>query len=154
MVMERLAVAVSLSESVTCAVNGNVPETVGVPLSCPLLLNDIPVGSAPVPGLTTLQVYGATPPVAVKLVAVYATFSVPAGNCADVVVMDKGRGAPMVTVYACVPCWLGLLESVTWIVKATLLCCVVGVPLMVAVVPLVVVKPKPAGSAPALTLHE
>lgn len=54
-VMLRFAVAVLLAESVTCAVKGNVPDDVGVPLIWPLLLSDIPGGSEPVPGTTTLQ---------------------------------------------------------------------------------------------------
>jgi hypothetical protein len=42
--------------------------------------------------------------------------------------------------------------SVTWIVKATLVCAVVGVPLIVAVV-LLPVRDKPAGNVPLLTIH-
>jgi hypothetical protein len=77
---------------------------------------------------------------------------VPVGNWFDVVVTERGNGAPIVTVYACVPFCGGLLVSVTWIVNATLLCCVVGVPPIVAVA-LFEVRIRPAGRVPTLTLH-
>ena len=48
-------------ESVTCTVKVEVPETVGSPVIAPELLNDKPVGKAP---LAKLHVSVPTPPVA------------------------------------------------------------------------------------------
>src|SRR6266853_900706 len=82
--MLSAACAVPLMESVTLTVNGKVPEAVVVPVIWPLLLSDRPAGSGPVPGITRVQVYGPTPPVAAKL-KLYEVPCVPDGT--DVVVM-------------------------------------------------------------------
>ena len=86
-----------------------------------------------------------------EIVVLYAALTVPCGR-GEVVEMDRGAGGLMVTVYACVPFCCGLLVSFTWIVKATVVCAVVGVPVIVAVV-LLPVKDKPAGNVPLLTTH-
>ena len=55
-----------------------------MPLSRPALVKPMPVGSVPV----KLQVWGAVPPVAVKLVAVYAAAKVASESVVGVTVID------------------------------------------------------------------
>ena len=83
--IERLrdcdAVCAGLLESVTSTVNEEFPAADGVPEMAPVAASVKPTGSVPD---STLQVYGAVPPVAARLAA-YATCTVPAVN--DVVVI-------------------------------------------------------------------
>ena len=76
-------------ESVTVTENGVLPAVVGVPLVTPAGERVNPAGRA-VP-LARVKVYGATPPVAAKVVA-YAVFNVAAGS--EVVVRVKPPPPP------------------------------------------------------------
>jgi hypothetical protein len=72
--------------SLTRTVKLEVVAVVGVPLNTPPLLNDSPGGSVPV---TTLQLYGAVPPVAAN-VWLYAVPTVPGGSVLGVVMFSGG----------------------------------------------------------------
>jgi hypothetical protein len=80
--------AIGVVESVTSAVKLNDPAVVGVPEIVPLAAASVrPGGSAPE---LTLQLYGAMPPVAVK-VAVYAFWAVPPGKELTAIIRVGGR---------------------------------------------------------------
>ncbi len=71
----------------TVAVNGKVPIAVGVPEMVPPALNDKPGGSDPA---EIDHVSGCVPPVAVKLVGGYPTFTVPVGRAVWLTVIAGG----------------------------------------------------------------
>ncbi len=75
--------AVCPAESVTVMVKVLLPALTGVPAKTPAVLKPIPVLQAPLQG-ESVQVYGATPPVAANVVE-YAVPTTPAGS--EVVVM-------------------------------------------------------------------
>jgi hypothetical protein len=94
-------------ESVAVIVNVSDPPAAGVPLRTPALVSDMPAGSP-----LAVNVYGDVPPLAVIVVDVYATPTVPGGSVdGDSVIM----GAAMVSVYARLPVYgapVPVLESV------------------------------------------
>ncbi len=58
-----VAVCCGVLASAACTVKLNVPGVVGVPEMTPVLLFSVrPAGRGPVPGVTTLHVTGAVPP--------------------------------------------------------------------------------------------
>jgi hypothetical protein len=124
----------------------NVPATVGVPEINPLEAVKLkPPGSAPA---LRLQLYGAVPPLAVK-VALYTVPCVPPVN-EPVVILTGGIDALIVRLNALVAaCAVGAVESVTFTVKLKVPEAV-GVPEMT---PLDAVKVNPEGSEPELILH-
>ena len=97
--------------SASCAVTvmGNDPVVVGVPESTPSALKFEAGGNAPV----SLQLSGASPPVAVK-VKLYGKFSAPAEGAGAVLITGGGGGA-MLIVYVGLVCVAGTgdAESVT-----------------------------------------
>src|SRR5260370_23904900 len=104
----RLAVAVrwGLVESVTVIAAVLVPPgPLGVPVLTPPALIESPAGKP-----VAVKVYGVVPPVAVTVVAVYGTPTIPPGS--DVVVIVTV--VPIVICrFAVVVRWVGLVESVT-----------------------------------------
>src|SRR5262245_17078026 len=80
--MVKAFVAFAFELSVACATNAKVPARVGVPLTNPALVRLNPSGSVPE---LRIQLYGATPPVALRIAA-YGTEALPAGNVESVVI--------------------------------------------------------------------
>ncbi len=123
------------AESLTCAVNANVPTAVGVPEMVPEGLRVKPGGSEP---SIIDQVYGGMPPVAFKVVAGYGTLSVAGGKFVGVTV----SGAALIVIWngpdAC--CWRA---SVAVAVNRKFPICV-GVPVIVPAG----LSVRPGGSAP------
>ena len=119
--------------------NGKVPETVGTPEIRPAEgIGFRPAGSGPVPGVTRVQVYGPTPPVAAKL-KLYEVPCVPDGT--DVVVMVNPALIGMLKSLLAV-CAVGTEESVAVNVNGVV-AATVGVPV---IAPVLAFSDKPAGS--------
>lgn len=129
--------------SVTCTMIGNVPETDGVPLICPTLLNVSPVGNVP-DGI--LQLYGVVPPVAARE-AEYALFTCPVAKD-DVVTCSAWAPAATTILKLAVALSTGALLSVTLTVNENVPDAV-GVPL-ICPPPL---KLSPVGNVPELILQ-
>lgn len=131
-------------ESVTCTVKLDGPALVGVPLIVPPLLKLRPAGNAPE---VTVQEYGVVPPVAAR-VNEYAVPTIPFGTEAVVIVSGNAPELMLIENRLVAFC-IGEEESVTCTVK---LDCpaLVGVPLIVPFL----LKPRPAGNDPEVTVHE
>jgi hypothetical protein len=129
-------------ESVTVMVKLQLQAVVGVPLSAPLLIREVPSGKP----VGTVNLYGAVPPVAAR-VAEYAVPTVPEGR--EVVVNDTG----VVVLATAATAMLNTLltfcgvaeESVTVMVKLQLQA-VVGVPLSAPLLIRAVPSGKPLGT--------
>lgn len=136
--------AVGVVESVTLIVNVNEPAVVGLPESVPPVERLNPAGNMPEP---RLQLYGVVPPLAASVVE-YATLTCPAVSV-EVVIFTGVTAAAMLMVndFEAV-CAVGVVESVTFIVKLNEPDAV-GVPEMVPAAESV----RPAGRAPELTLQ-
>src|SRR4051794_32311498 len=92
-------VADKFAESVTLTVKLEVPAVVGVPVIVPFVASVSPAGSDPA---LTDHVYGAVPPLAVRVCCGYTDPAVPAGRVA--VVTTGGVGAGLTTICSgCVP---------------------------------------------------
>src|SRR5579859_2207470 len=150
-VMLRLAVAVlgvGKAESLTCTVKVDVPAAVGVPEIWPDEFRLIPGGSEPA---VTSQVYGATPPLAFRLVLGYAVLTVPVGSELDVVETVRVATVTVMLRLAVAVCAVGVVESVACTVKLKgLPVLVFGVP---EITPVLGTKVSPGGSEPALILQ-
>jgi len=131
-------------ESVTCTVKLDEPALVGVPLIVPPTLKLRPAGNAPE---VTVHEYGVVPPVAAR-VNEYAVPTIPFGTEA-VVIVSVGALALMLMENGLVAFCTGEEESVTCTVKLDWPA-PVGVPLIVPFL----LKLRPAGNAPDVTVHE
>jgi hypothetical protein len=114
------------------------PLTVGVPLIVPELDNARPVGRAP---LVMDQVYGGTPPVALKAVE-YAVKVRPCGSAAAVAIVS----AELTLIWKLLLAVCAGVPPVTWTLKLKVPD-VVGVPLMRPDA----AKAKPGGRLPEVT---
>ncbi len=142
MAMDRFAVAVPPSLSVTVTVNEDVPVVVGVPLMTPVDGARVrPGGSVPV---LSAHVYGFVPPEAAR-VWEYATPTSPPGR--DVVVMVGPVPISMDNALAA-----AVLPRLSWTVtlKSEVPTGPLGVPL---IMPLDDPRVKPGGSDPLLTFQ-
>ena len=120
-VMDALAVALrgGADESVTMRITGLGPAAVGVPVIWPAALIASPAGRP-----VAVKVYGAVPPLAVTVRAVYTAPTNPAGNMMGVMtggvmmVMDRGalpvRWLESVTVMVTVPVPAAVGVPVIW----------------------------------------
>jgi len=137
--IEKDLLAVLLELSRTSAVNTKLPAMLGLPAS-------VPVGDSVKPGGNAAaiadQVYGASPPVAVK-VREYGAPTVPAGRGAGVTIE---RGTLIVSARACVAVLEPLSATLTVKFDAPAF---VGVPLMTPVD----ANAKPAGNDPVVRAH-
>jgi len=133
-----------VEESVAAMVKFAVPDAVGVPSMTPVVPCRVrPAGSVPA---VTLHETGCVPPLDCSVVAGYALFIVPPGS--DVVVIVNGGGAiTMLSAFVAVSA--GVVESLTRTVKSAVPAAV-GVP---SITPVALCKVRPAGSAPAITVH-
>ena len=123
-VMDRLAVAVrwvGLVESVTVIAAVLVPAALGVPVITPVALIESPAGKP-----VAVNVYGAVPPFAPTVGAVYATPTTPAGS--EVVVNPSGVTI-VIGRFAVAVEWVGVFESVT-VMTAVLVPAALGVPVI------------------------
>jgi hypothetical protein len=138
------ACCTGLEESVTCTVKLDWPALVGVPLIFPFVLKLRPAGNVPD---VTVHEYGVVPPEAVSVVE-YAVPSIPFGNEAVVIFSDAPEELMLIE-SGLVAFWIGKEESATCTVKLDWPA-PVGVPLIVP--PLL--KLRPAGNAPDVSVHE
>jgi hypothetical protein len=122
----------------------DAPALVGVPLIVPPLLKLRPPGNAPE---VTVHEYGVAPPVAASANE-YAVPTIPFGTEA-VVIVSVGAPALMPMERGLVAFSTGEEESVTCTVKLDWPA-LVGVPLIVPFL----LKPRPEGNAPDVTIHE